>query len=59
MGIIKRQGGKHAILQYLGVGIGAISTLFIYPLNAELYGFAQFLIATAFLFFPLAIVGRI
>jgi O-antigen/teichoic acid export membrane protein len=57
VGIIKRQGGKHAILQYLGVGIGAVSTLFIYPLNAELYGFAQFLIATAFLFFPLANLG--
>lgn len=57
MGIIRRQGAKHSIIQYIGVGIGAISTLFIYPLNQDLYGFAQFLIGTALLMYPICNLG--
>ncbi|MDX1683708.1 MAG: polysaccharide biosynthesis C-terminal domain-containing protein [Saprospiraceae bacterium] len=57
MGIVRRQGAKHSIVQYVGVAIGGISTLFIYPLNQDLYGFAQFLIGTALLIYPLCNLG--
>lgn len=59
MGIVNRQGGKHSVLRFIGVGIGVISTLFIYPLNRDLYGFAHFLIGTAFLLHPLLNLGLI
>jgi O-antigen/teichoic acid export membrane protein len=57
MGIVKRQGAKHSLVQILGVAVGAISTLFIYPLNKELYGLVQFFLGTAFLLFPFANFG--
>jgi len=57
VGVIIRQGIKHSILNYLGTLIGAISILFIYPLNDELYGFAQWIAGTAFLLVPVATLG--
>lgn len=57
MGIIIRQSVKTTIVNFIGVGIAAISTLFIYPLYADIYGFAQFLIGTAALFVPFASLG--
>lgn len=57
MGIIQRQGLKRSILTYLGVGVGALSTLFIYPLELEAFGMAQFLISTAAFFATFAAFG--
>ena len=57
MGIVRRQGAKHSLVQYIGVAVGAVSTLFIYPLNQELYGFAQFLIGTSLMLYPLFNLG--
>ena len=57
MGIIKRQGIKKTIVTYFGVGIGIISTLFIYPLDLKTYGFVQFLISTAMFIVPFATLG--
>lgn len=54
MGIIQRQGLKHSIVQYVGVGIGMLSTLLVYPLATEAYGLIQFLKSTALLVLPLA-----
>lgn len=59
MGIIKRQGIKTSIISYLAVLIGAISVLFIYPLNDEAYGLAQYIFSTAMLFVPFATLGII
>ena len=52
MGVIKRQSIKQSIVSYFGVLIGITSTLFIYPLNLEIYGFVQFLLGTASLLVP-------
>lgn len=41
MGIIQRQGLKHTIVSYIGVGIGMLSAIFIYPREEELYGLFQ------------------
>lgn len=57
MGIVRRQSAKHSLVQYIGVAVGAVSTLFIYPLNQELYGFAQFLIGTSLMLYPLFNLG--
>ena len=47
MGIIQRQGLKHTIVSYAGVGIGLLSTLFIYPRVTEIYGLFQLLFGSA------------
>jgi len=47
MGIIARQGIKRSIISYIGVVIGMISTIFIYPLARDAYGYVQFLISTS------------
>ncbi len=55
MGIIKRQGIKNSVVNYVGVLIGAISVIFIYPLiDKDDLGVIQFTMNTAILFAPLA-----
>lgn len=41
MGVIQRQGAKNSLVLYLGVLIGGLSTLFIYPLDFGTYGLVQ------------------
>ncbi|MDA8692993.1 polysaccharide biosynthesis C-terminal domain-containing protein [Saprospiraceae bacterium] len=57
MGIIKRQSIKSSIVNFFGAAIGALATLFVYPLDLEIYGFAQFLYSTATLLIPLGTLG--
>ncbi len=38
MGVIQRQGFKYSIINFIGVGIGILSTLFIYPNALEIIG---------------------
>lgn len=57
MGIIKSQGIKNTILSYLGVLIGSLNALLIYPLDREAYGLATFLYSTAFFLLPFASLG--
>lgn len=57
MGVIARQTGKKSVLMLIGALIGVFSTLFIYPLDQELYGTVQFLIGAVALFAPFAGIG--
>jgi O-antigen/teichoic acid export membrane protein len=57
MGIIKKQSIGYSIVSYLGVLIGSISTLFIYPKNDQIYGLFRFLTDTANIFVPFATLG--
>ncbi len=57
MGIIQRQGLKKSLVQYLGLLIGAFSTLFIFPQAVEQIGLLRFLIATATLILPFVNLG--
>lgn len=57
MGIIKRQGIKSTIVNYIGVVVGTLSILFIYPLDDEIYGYANWLYNTSYLLIPLASGG--
>ena len=57
MGVIQRQSIKQSIINYLAVGIGAISTIFIYPLDKEAYGLARFIIDTSLMIAPFILMG--
>lgn len=57
MGIIKTQGIRNSIVNYVGVAVGAVSTLFVYPLDGEAHGLAMFLMSMAVFLFPFASGG--
>lgn len=60
MGVIRRQGIKHSIINYIGVLIGAFSTFYIYQLSDTtwaFYGLAQGIVNSAMLLLPFATLG--
>lgn len=57
MGIIQRQGIKQSLVNFIGVAIGVLSTLFIYPYDKEAYGLARFIIGTGMLLVPFINMG--
>jgi len=59
MGIIINQSIKNMLTTYLGFGIGAINTLFLftYFLEKEYYGLVSFLLSAANLIWPLMAFG--
>ncbi len=57
MGVIQRQGIKQSLVNYLGVLIGAVSVLFIYPLDPKSYGLARFLIDGSLFLSPFLMLG--
>jgi len=57
VGIVQRQSVKNSIVNYFGVIVGGLSTLFIYPLNWDLYGNIQFSLTTAVLISTLFSLG--
>jgi len=57
MGIIERQSIGNIIINYVGIGIGIISSLFIYPLSPKIYGLSQFVYSSAIFLIPFASFG--
>lgn len=59
MGIVASQSIKNTIITYLGFGVGAINTLFLYTefLSPEYYGLVIYVLSTANLMMPLLIFG--
>ncbi|MDO6598012.1 oligosaccharide flippase family protein [Oceanihabitans sp. 2_MG-2023] len=59
MGIVASQSIKNTIVTYLGFGVGAINTLFLYTafLSPEHYGLVIYVLSTANLMMPLLIFG--
>lgn len=59
MGVIINQSFKNMVTTYLGFGIGAINTLFLftYFLEKEYYGLVSFLLSAANLMWPLMAFG--
>ena len=57
MGVIQRQSIKQSIVNYLAVGIAAISTILIYPQDKETYGLARFIIDTSLMMAPFILLG--
>ncbi|MCA0133488.1 oligosaccharide flippase family protein [Winogradskyella alexanderae] len=59
MGIILNQSFKNTVTTYLGFGLGAINTLFLYTnfLTDEYYGLVAFLLSTANIMMPFMAFG--
>lgn len=59
MGIVKSQSFKNTITTYLGFGIGAINTLFLYTnfMSDVYYGLVAFILSTANIMMPLMAFG--
>lgn len=58
MGVIQRQSIKDSIVTYLGVALGAVNTLFIYPLLPnEVLGLFSFLLSAALIITPFLQLG--
>ena len=57
MGVVVRQGLKYTAVSYAFMIASIIATLFLYPLNLDLYGSFIFFLDTAGLFVPLAVLG--
>ena len=59
MGIVLRQSLNNTLVTYLGFGIGAINTLFLYTrfLSEEYYGLVGVILSTATLLMPLMALG--
>lgn len=57
MGIIKKQAIGYTIISYLGVAIGSLSTIFLYPRDKEIYGLFRFLVDSANIIQPFAMLG--
>lgn len=59
MGIIQRQGIKSSLVNFFGVGIGVVATLFIYPLDLAAKGLFDYIFNLSVLFLPYAQFGLI
>lgn len=59
MGIIFRQSASNTVVTYLGFGIGALNTLFLYTrfLSAEYYGLIGVILSTSAILMPLLAFG--
>ena len=59
MGIVFKQSFRNTIITYLGFGIGAINTLFLYTnfLSDEYYGLVGFILSTSAILMPLLAFG--
>jgi O-antigen/teichoic acid export membrane protein len=57
MGIIQRQSVKSSLVNFTGFLVGSLSTLFIFPLDWELYGSIQYWLAIAMLLSPFLNLG--
>ena len=57
MGIIKRQAIGYSLVNYIGIAVGSVSTLFLYPRDEQAYGLFRFLLDGANVLQPFAMLG--
>ena len=59
MGIVLNQSLKNTIITYIGFGIGAINTIYLYPffLGATFYGLINYVLSAAAIIMPLLAFG--
>ncbi|MCK5824553.1 MAG: polysaccharide biosynthesis C-terminal domain-containing protein [Ichthyobacteriaceae bacterium] len=59
MGVVVNQSIKNVIFTYLGFGVGAINTLFLYPyiMDDNYYGLVAVLLSASMILFPLLSLG--
>ncbi len=57
MGVIQRQGFKSSVIGFIGVAIGALSTLYVYPKSLEVLGLFRSLFDASVLIGIVALMG--
>lgn len=57
MGVFQRQGLKYSVVNWFGICVGALSTVFVFPYALEEYGIIRFVLDTSLLVFPLVSLG--
>ncbi|NGP78029.1 oligosaccharide flippase family protein [Balneolaceae bacterium YR4-1] len=59
MGVILKQSVQNTVISYLGVALGFVSTILLFPniLTADQYGLTRFLLSPAFVFAQFAHLG--
>jgi hypothetical protein len=57
VGVIRRQSLKHSAVNLVGLGLGAVSTLMVYPHVLTEYGLAQVLLSIGMVGMPLLAMG--
>lgn len=57
MGVIRRQSLKHTAVNVVGLAVGGISTLLVYPHALEAYGLAQVLLSVGMVGLPILSLG--
>ncbi len=57
MGVIIKESAKQTVVRICLSVLGAVATLFIYPLNRELYGIMGFILDTSLLLSPMVLIG--
>lgn len=57
MSVIRKQSIQHTLVNYLGVAIGLLSTIFIYPRATELYGLFQTIFASSTIVMSIFLLG--
>jgi O-antigen/teichoic acid export membrane protein len=57
MGVVMRQGIKYSMVTYVFMVLSILASLFVYPLDTDLYGTLIFFVDTAMLFTPVVLVG--
>ena len=57
MSVIRKQSIRHTIVNYIGVAIGLLSTLFIYPRAIELYGLYQMVFGSSLIVMSIFLLG--
>lgn len=57
MSVIRKQSIRHTLVNYLGVAIGLLSTIFIYPRATELYGLYQMVFGSSLIVMSIFLLG--
>jgi len=57
MGVIQRQSLKHSAVNFVGLVVGSLSMLLVYPHALEAYGLVQYLLWVAIIGLPLYALG--
>ena len=58
MDVIRKQSIRHTLVNYIGVAIGLLSTVFIYPKAQELYGLYQMIFGSATIAMAIFLLGN-
>ena len=55
--VSEKQAFFFTVINYIGIVIGVISTLFIYPNDKELLGIFRYIDAISYVLFPIMLIG--